>query len=237
MNLQRLSWTVLAAGAPLALAAFAPSAAAGSIELPGLSGGSWSVPIRSIKEARYRAVVPQKYDFSCGSAALATLLTYHYQHPVSEEDVFVAMYERGDQKKIQRYGFSLLDIKNYLETEGYRADGVQASLAELAAVGIPAIALIKENGYSHFVVVKGIRDGEVLVGDPAKGSKVFSQATFETLWTNGILFVIRNRIPLGKQRFNPQQEWNDNPRAPLSLALNRDSLAAITLLRPPRSDF
>ncbi len=82
------------------------------VTVPGVAGGTFNVQLTSMKEARFNTTIRQQYDFSCGSAALATLLTYHYQDPVSEGVVFKAMYDRGDKAKIQEYGFSLLDIKN-----------------------------------------------------------------------------------------------------------------------------
>ena len=154
---------------------------ADSVNLPYEMGGAYSLPITSMKAARFRAMVHQQYDFSCGSAALSTLLTYHYGFKVTEETVFVAMYEKGDQPKIRREGFSLFDMKRYLENHGFQADGFEAPLDKLESAGIPAIVLINENGYNHFVVVKGVRDGRVLVGDPSGGTRAMAQAAFERL--------------------------------------------------------
>ena len=96
------------------------------------SGGAYSLPITSLKAARYRTTVPQQYDFSCGSAATATLLTYQYGEPVTEADVFRRMYEQGDQAKIRTQGFSLRDMQRYLAGLGFQADGFQVPLDLLA---------------------------------------------------------------------------------------------------------
>ena len=64
----------------------------------------------SYRDIPFRTVVRQRYDFSCGSAALATLLRYHYNRDVGEEQVFRAMYAAGDPCVIQPVGFSLLDM-------------------------------------------------------------------------------------------------------------------------------
>lgn len=222
------------------LAALPLSVFAGNVELPAEIGVGFSVPIKSMKdmlaEIRFRSTVRQKYDYSCGSAAVATLLTYHYQRPVSEEDAIKFMYSRGDQAKIQREGFSLLDIKTYLESYGYKADGFQVPLDKLIATSTPAITLIRDNGYNHFVVVKGVRDDTVLLGDPVVGSRIMSRADFEKLWVSKILFVIHNRPDVAQ--FNVPTHWHVRPTATLDQAISRDSLAAITLLRPdPVSDF
>ena len=103
----------------------------GFVDLPAQAGASYSAPVVSMKEQRFQKTLHQQYDFSCGSAALATLLTHHYNFPVSEQDVFREMYERGDQNKIRKEGFSLLDMKNYLEAHGFEGDGFVAEIEQL----------------------------------------------------------------------------------------------------------
>ena len=73
-------------------------AIASSLTLQAPHGGSYRLQVTSLKEARFKTTLPQQYDFSCGSAATATLLTFQYGYPVSEEDVFVQMYREGDQQ-------------------------------------------------------------------------------------------------------------------------------------------
>jgi predicted double-glycine peptidase len=98
--------------------------------------------VHSMKELRFRSTTHQQYDFSCGSAALATLLTYHYGYPVSETTAFQAMWEHGDQAKIRREGFSLLDMQRYLAEIGFKADGFTVPLQKLVDSKLPAIVLI-----------------------------------------------------------------------------------------------
>jgi predicted double-glycine peptidase len=212
-----------------------PAAQAGFVELTPAVGVNASIAIKSIKELKYRGVVKQQFDFSCGSAAVATLLTHHYESAVGEQEVFTAMYKKGNRAAIHREGFSLLDMKQYLDERGYHSDGLYASLDDLARVGIPAIVLVEIRGYKHFVVVKGVKNGEVMVGDPAGGLKAYRRPDFEKIWTNGILFVVRSRADVAKQHFN--SEWRYIARAPLEHGINRDSLTNVTLLRPGGNDF
>ncbi|MBI5040606.1 MAG: hypothetical protein HZB57_05230 [Gammaproteobacteria bacterium] len=90
------------------------------------AGGAFSVPVTSLKEARLQTVVRQQYDFSCGSAAVATLLTFHYEQPVGETEAFEFMYRTGDQQKIRQEGFSMLDMKRFLDNKGLQTDGFPA---------------------------------------------------------------------------------------------------------------
>ena len=52
-------------------------AAAGEVYLNSPSG-VFSFHLKSMRELRYQGVVVQHYDYSCGAAAVATLLTYSY---------------------------------------------------------------------------------------------------------------------------------------------------------------
>jgi hypothetical protein len=176
--------------------------------------GTFDVPIRSVVDQRFTGVVRQRYDFSCGSAALATLLRYHYDFNVGEEVAFRGMWAHGDRDQIRRVGFSLLDMKRWLSSRGIAADGYKVSLDRIATTGVPGIALIAIKNYRHFVVVKGIRNGEVLLGDPSAGVSVMPIETFKTAW-NGIYFVLGDDQTLAKSRFNEGRQWSAFVRAPL----------------------
>ena len=223
--------------ASLLVAVVTESAVAGTVWLPGLGGSVVNVPTQSIQELKFAEVVRQQFDFSCGSAALATLLTYHYEDPTDEMEAFNAMYARGDQARIQLAGFSLLDMKNYLASVGYDSDGYQANLDTLAGVGVPAIALINFNGYRHFVVVKGLRSDGVLLGDPALGLRRMPRDQFEAMWENGVLFIIKNKADVGKRYFNADRTWRKLARAPLGAALSPESLGRLTVDLPLLGEF
>lgn len=208
------------------------SAGAGNVWIPGGEGGN--ITVRTVQERKFDHVVRQQYDFSCGSAALATLLTFHYSDPTDEQKAFAAMYADGDQEKIAKVGFSLLDMKKYLDTHGYQADGYAASLEVLEQARVAAIALINYRGYQHFVVVTGLKDNLVLVGDPSLGSRVIPRADFEGMWPSKILFIIKNKSDVGQKSFNKASEWSATGRAPLGMAVSQESLAAISIMLPMR---
>lgn len=213
----------------------AQGAKAGSVELPLQISGAYSVPVTSLKEGRYSAMVRQQFDFSCGSAALSTLLTYHYRFAVTEQTVFETMFARGDQGKIKKEGFSLLDMKNYLEVHGFESNGFEATLDKLVSVNIPAIVLINDKGYNHFVVIKGIRDQRMIIGDPSGGTRAMTRKNFESIWVNHILFVITNRQDVAA--FNRESDWRVAVQAPLGNGVNRDGLGYLVLPKFGASDF
>ena len=61
--------------------------------------------MESFQEKKNQATIAQEHDFSCGSAALATLLTYNYKVAVTERDVFQSMFDSGDKQVISKSGF------------------------------------------------------------------------------------------------------------------------------------
>ncbi len=195
-----------------------------------------NVTIKSLQEKRFDTVVKQNYDFSCGSAALATLLTYHYDMPKTEGVLFDAMWAAGDKEKIRREGFSLLDMKNYLQSIGMRSDGFRVPLDKLRQVGVPTITLITTRGYTHFVVLRGITDTHVVVGDPALGSRMVTREQFLTEWS-GIAFAIHNKARLARSQFNLKRDLPFESKAYLGMALDRNGLEAVTVLAPGQNQF
>jgi uncharacterized protein len=219
-----------------AAALTAVPAGAGSLYLNGvgLGGGAASLNVESFHEKKYKETLAQRYDFSCGSAALATLLTYNYSVPVSEEEVFQNMFENGDKQVIAESGFSLLDIKNYLARRGLESNGYRAPLTKLAAVRIPAIVLINTRGYNHFVVLEGIHDGWVLLSDPANGMRTEPVGVFEDQWT-GVFFLVLTNADQAQKGFNSQRKWAAAPAPPWDLT--RYTIDLATLARPAMLDL
>lgn len=202
------------------------TAFAGSVMVPGI-GGDVRVEINSYENRRFDSVIRQQYDFSCGSAAVASLLAFHYQDQVTEHDVFVEMLALADEEKVRKHGFSMLDMKHYLEARGYRADGFRMALSGLREkVRLPMIVLLNIEGFRHFVLIKGISEDEVLVGDPARGLKVYSYAQFSDYW-NGTAFIIRSHLEQGRDAFLGEGHWPQVARAPVQKGLGDPSLGHI----------
>ena len=221
--------TVVAAICLITVTATATNSVAAAEVQVGTMGLRMTVSLKSIKERKWKTVIRQQKDFSCGSAAIATLLSYHYGHHTSEIRVFEEMWKNGNKEKIGAKGFSLLDMRNYLHAHGYEADGFRVSLSDLQEVGIPAIVLISLKGYKHFVVVKGVTDQHVLVGDPARGLRRYRRADFEKVMVSDIIFAIRNRMKTAQSHFNSADEWSLQPMAPFGDAVNRTSLVSISV--------
>ncbi len=209
-----------------------------ALDLNGIAGGgNYQLTVTSYKERRFKTIYKQQYDFSCGSSALASILSFHYEDRVSEQSVFQDMYKNGNQQKIRKKGFSLLDMKFYLERRGYRSDGFKINLDQLVNANVPAITIINNKGYMHFVIIKGVTDRDILVGDPAVGVKSIPRDKFEKMWGNRILFLIYDKQNVAANHFQDKSEWDVIVKARLDNAIVRSSLSAFNLLQPLVNDF
>ena len=146
----------------------------------------------SLKEIREAGVVIQKWDTSCGAAAMATVFTYGFNDPVTEREVARGLLRQTEPLKVRhRGGFSLLDMKRYAEERGYRATGFRdMSFEDIRYFDAPIVP-VNFRGYNHYVVLKGLTPaGKVRIADPAFGNRTLSLEAFEAAWVDGIAFVI-----------------------------------------------
>lgn len=148
--------------------------------------------VRSLKEIREEGVVIQQWDTSCAAAALATVLTFTFHDPVSEQTVAQGMLRHTEPLRVRfRGGFSLLDMKRYVEERGYKATGFLNLAFDDLTLFDGAIVPLDLYGYNHYVVFKGLEeDGGVWLGDPAYGNRVMSRERFESVWMEGMAFVV-----------------------------------------------
>lgn len=202
-----------------------------------IGGTNLRVKVTSLQELKFKKTIRQQYDFSCGSAAVATLLTHHYGMPTNETDVFKEMWEAGNQEKIRKEGFSMLDMQKFLERRGMRSNGYKTEIDRLLKAKVPAIALINVNNYMHFVVVKGIEGNRILMSDPSVGVKVLNREEFAAAW-NSILFVVLDDHEKAQASFNRAEDWAAQPKAPLQLVQDtQHSLSGLLLNLPPTNRF
>jgi predicted double-glycine peptidase len=143
-------------------------------------------PVLSMLEMRERGVVVQKFDLSCGAAALATLLNYQFGDRVTEKEVTRGLIRRREYIEHPelvriRQGFSLLDLKRYVATRGYVGVGYgNLEMADLVKLA-PLIVAVSPFGYNHFVVFKGVVGDRVVLADPAFGNRTMTREKFQKM--------------------------------------------------------
>lgn len=154
------------------------------------NGALYSGKIESMKERRFRNLVRQQTDYSCGAAALATILKHAYHLNTDEATVIEGMMGVADPELVKQRGFSLLDIKRYVESLGMRGRGYRIDEERLMNLRVPSLVLMDVRGFRHFVVLKQIRDGMAEVADPILGNRVVPLPEFLEAWPSRAVFVV-----------------------------------------------
>lgn len=164
-------------------------------------------PVRTWKACRDRNVVLQRFDYSCGAGALATLMRYYFDDPVSEEEILLDILGSLTPAQVrdrEENGLSLLDLKRSAERRGYQAAGVGLNYKSLKQLQGPVLIHMERENYKHFAVFKGIRGDRVELADPSRGNVRLPVSRFARQWS-GVALV------LGKKGFGLPRSY---PLAP-----------------------
>src|SRR5690554_2997319 len=149
------------------------------------------VNVEPLVVQKNRNVVRQQYDYSCGSAALTTVLDFYLGRNFQERQVMEGLLRFGETERIiERRGFSLLDMKRLVTALGHPSGGFKAQKKDLYNLDHPAIAPIEYAGFKHFVVIRAVHNGRVYIADPALGNITFTMSRFLEVWDNNVLFIV-----------------------------------------------
>lgn len=165
--------------------------------------------VKSLMELRREQVTLQNLDFSCGAAALATVLRYGFGEDTSEKELISLIFvfgqtpEKGVKKYFKRQGFTLLDLKRAARAKGYPSVGYKGMTFEelvetLEEEQLPVLLPIRPMDYNHFVVLKGVHGNRVYFADPAFGNNTMTISQFTDVWIDGIGFIVRPRLSMAR---------------------------------------
>lgn len=161
--------------------------------------------VESWEARRFNGLVRQQTDFSCGAAVLATIFNSAYGRSTTEQQVLLNMLQVADPDIVREKGFSLLDMKKYVQAIGMKGEGYEVDYAMLGKLDVPTIVLINIKGYKHFVIVRKVYRDEVSIGDPALGNRLMSRADFDAAWNNVAFVVMGDGYDPGNSLLDPPE--------------------------------
>jgi len=167
------------------------------------NGTRFTKPIKTWKDILEQNIVMQKFDYSCGAGAMATLMRYYFQDEITEKEVLEDIMNNLDKADIQKRkkdGFSVLDLKQFAERRGYKALGVKLKLSALPKLRGPILVHLETVDYRHFVVLRGMKEDHIFLADPGRGNLRMSVEEFSKEWS-GIALI------LGKKGFGTLTEY------------------------------
>ncbi len=182
------------------------------------------IPVVSLRDQLFAGIVHQRTDYSCGAAALATILDNAYGMRLSERSAIVGMLRVSDYETVKYRGFSMLDMKHFVESLGMQGIGYRMNIDALYNVRVPSIVLMSIEGYEHFVVLKKATPEYVYVADPMLGNRSIPTSDFISSW-NDIIFVV------AAPGYNPDSRLANIPLYVGSTHLSSDMPSNSTLSR------
>lgn len=183
-----------------------------------------SLPVKTWKQLRDADLEKQDLDYSCGSAATATILRSFYGSEVFEKDILDEVTGIGDDGTA-----SFSDLQQAVTKFGFKAVGISANFEKLKTIKIPAVVYLRYRNKDHFSVIRGInKQGVVWLGDPSWGNRKFSEQQFKAMWETredndlkGKLLLI---IPANKSTASLNQDFFHPPivnKTAIQLLTNR----------------
>ena len=151
------------------------------------SSGVGEIEFKTWQEMQVENVVMQNQDYSCGAAALSTLLTYFFEDNVSEAAIISSIVSRSSEAQkevIRNNGFSMTELRDEAIRLGYEAEIDTFPLDRIHKFPIPMIVYVEKHGFKHFAVLKGVRNGEAFLADPSRGNMQLHFDVFVEEWKN-----------------------------------------------------
>ena len=157
----------------------------------------FSKNLKTWKDVLEHNLVKQQFDYSCGPAAMATLMTYYFEDEVTEREILLDIIQRLTESEFEnrkKEGLSMLDMKKFAEHRGYQAVGIRLKASALPQLRGPVLVYLETADFKHFAILRGTREDRVFLADPARGNLRMSISHFLREWP-GITLV------LGKEGF------------------------------------
>jgi predicted double-glycine peptidase len=146
------------------------------------------------QDMRWGGVVRQGLDYSCGTAALATLMNSGFDDNAVESQILsdiISVQDDEGKGRILEKGVSMLDLKRAAIRRGYLAEGATLPLSSLRQLRGAVVVHLLRDGKGHFSVLRGIVDDQVQLADPGEGNVRLSLDQFAYEWSGFILALAR----------------------------------------------
>jgi predicted double-glycine peptidase len=138
-------------------------------------------------------VVMQKRDYSCGAAALATVLVYFWGDSVTEEQILkelLAVLTINELRDRVQNGLTMTDLRRAAVRMGYEAAIGSMQFEKLPESKIPLIVGITVKEFDHFVVYRGFDGYYVYLADPIRGNIRIPANDFLQQWQRNMVLAV-----------------------------------------------
>lgn len=174
----------LSAASPIALAQSAPVRD---------DSRRFAKSVASWKTLQRRNIVMQSRDYSCGAAALATIVRYYLGDNADEQTFLVILDQLLTAEEAEdriENGLAMSDLRRAAVQAGYQSVVAKMTLSKLLAAKAPLIVGIDVDGYKHFVVLRGFDGFWVYLADPIRGNIRIHATEFQDQWQGHLALAV-----------------------------------------------
>ncbi len=129
-------------------------------------------------KSRYIKSLELQHDQSdCGVACLKSLVVFYGGN--------ISLEKLREMSGTSKQGTSLLGLYQVANQIGFNAEGCEADIQALIKHNKPVILHVTiNNSLQHYVVCYEYKNGQFIIGDPAKGIVYYSKEELEDVWTS-----------------------------------------------------
>ena len=125
----------------------------------------------------------QQAGFDCGSAALATLLSFYTDRAVEPDDLVRSQSFTTDEwQRVRREGFSLSQLADMAAALKVEPSVTRLPSRALLSVPLPVLVYLRLPTGPHFSVLTGIAGQRVTLADPTQGALMWTLNQFFRAW-------------------------------------------------------
>ena len=125
----------------------------------------------------------QQAGFDCGTAALATLLSFYTNRAVEPDDLVRSQSFTTDEwLRVRREGFSLVQLADMAAALKVKPSVTRLPSRALLSVPLPVLVYLRLPTGPHFSVLTGIAGQRVTLADPTQGALMWTLNQFLRAW-------------------------------------------------------
>ena len=125
----------------------------------------------------------QQAGFDCGSAALATLLSFYTDRAVEPDDLVRSRsFTTNEWQRVRREGFSLGQLADMAAALKVQPNVTRLPSRALSSVSLPVLVYLQLPTGPHFTVLTGIAGQRVTLADPTQGALMWTLNQFLCAW-------------------------------------------------------
>ena len=137
----------------------------------------------------------QQAGFDCGSAALATLLSFYTDRAVELDDLVRSQSFTTDEwQRVRREGFSLSQLADMAAALKVEPSVTRLPSRALLSVPLPVMVYLRLPTGPHFSVLTGVAGQHVTLADPTQGALMWTLNQFLRAWASdgqGLLLSVK----------------------------------------------